>query len=125
MGPELKSNIILSGLSAIIITSVFYFWSRKDKEKPNMKTHVKVLISCFGVNFLLFYALHKKMVPGCLTGCPVMSGGAKAKSAPWNNNVSGGSVSVSGGGSGSDLSPQIVNPPSAKFTAVNLNEPTF
>ena len=72
MSPELKSNLLLSGISSIIITAVFYFWSKGDKERPTVKTHAKVLVSSFGVNFCLFYALHKKMVPPSLGGCPAV-----------------------------------------------------
>ena len=84
MSPELKSNLLLSGLAAVVITFIFYFWSRKDTERPTVRTHVKVLISSFGVNFLLFYALHKKMIPSSVTGCPAMSGGAISPPAPWS-----------------------------------------
>jgi hypothetical protein len=124
MGPELKSNILLSGVSAVLLTTVFYFWSRGDKERPTVKTHAKVLITGFGVNFLLFYALHKKMIPTSLSGCPAMSGkgGGSAASAPW-----GGAVTNSGSSSSSSslVGSQSIAPNPAKFTAVNLNEPSF
>ena len=122
MSPELKSNLLLSGISSVIITAVFYFWSKGDKERPTVKTHAKVLVSSFGVNFCLFYALHKKIVPPSLGGCPAVcsrGGGSAVKAgggsrAPWSNN-----------GAVTQTSSQIVAPNPAKFTAVDLNEPSF
>lgn len=113
MSPELKSNLLLSGVSAVVITFVFYFWSRGDKEPPTVKTHAKLLVSSFGVNFLLFYALNKKMIPASITGCPIMAGGST--SAPWSAPAKVGSASA----------PQTIANNPAKFTAVDLNEPGF
>lgn len=116
MGPELKSNVLLSGASAVLITAVFYFWSRGDKDRPTVKTHAKVLVTAFGANFLLFYAIHKNMLPASLSGCPAMIGGA-SKSAPWGGAVTNSAPS-------SVESPSMAPNP-AKFLAVDLNEPTF
>lgn len=119
MGPELKSNVLLSGVSAVLITAVFYFWSRGDKDRPTVKTHAKVLVTAFGANFLLFYAIHKKMLPTSLSGCPAMigKGGGSVSSAPWGAAVTNSAPSSVGS--------QSMAPNPAKFTAVDLNEPTF
>lgn len=121
MSPELKSNLLLSGISSVIITAVFYFWSKGDPQRPTVKTHAKVLVSSFGVNFCLFYALHKKMVPPSLGGCPATcgktSGGGSVSSAPWSQ--------MGGGASSAQVVQPSVAPNPAKFTAVDLNEPSF
>jgi hypothetical protein len=111
MSPELKSNLLLSGASAVIILAVFYFWSRGDKERPTVKTYSKILITSFVINFSLFYALHNKLIPASVAGCPALSNGSSKKGgAPWKEN------SISG-------TQMVPNP--AKFTAVDLNEPAF
>jgi hypothetical protein len=115
MSPDLKSNLILSGISAVVITTIFYLWSKRDTERPTVRTHAKVLVASFGVNFCLLYALNKKMVPGSL------SGGGNI-SAPWGGN--------------NDLvqkthTAKLTQAPTqsvqnlAKFTAIDLNEPAF
>ena len=117
MGPELKSNVLLSGASAVLITAVFYFWSRGDKDRPTVKTHAKVLVTAFGANFLLFYAIHKNMLPASLSGCPAMIRGGASNPAPWGGVVTNSAPSSVGS--------QSMAPNPAKFTAVDLNEPTF
>tara|TARA_B100001758_G_C18071972_1_gene433708 strand:- start:215 stop:574 length:360 start_codon:yes stop_codon:yes gene_type:complete len=119
MSPDLKSNLILSGISAVVITAVFYLWSKRDPERPTVRTHAKVLVTSFGVNFCLLYALNKKMVPGSL------SGGGNI-SAPWggNSEVVSKTQVVKLAQSPTQANP-VSSPNPAKFTAIDLNEPTF
>jgi len=102
MNPHVKSNLILSSISASVIVGVFYLWNKNDKNPPVVRNLVKLFLVCVAINFGVLYTVQNNMIPKSLKG-----GGAS--SAPWS----------------AQEAPLEVNRSISKLTEIDLNEPTF